>query len=84
MFPPDWLEVWEDLPAFASLRRAGRGRLAALRRDQPVLFYRTLAKTMDNTFSRADYVHPLWGPRGEVLTEEVPADHPHHRGIFWS
>lgn len=33
---------------------------------------------------RADYVHPLYSLDGEVLTEDFPADHPHHRGIFWA
>ena len=33
---------------------------------------------------RADYIHPLYGPRGEVLTEDWSPDHPHHRGIYWA
>jgi hypothetical protein len=28
------------------------------------------------------YFHPVATPKGVVLTEEAPADHPHHRGIF--
>ncbi len=80
----DWLEVWEDLPASPLYAVRAEEGWQVYERDQPVLFYRTLAKTMDDAFSRADYVHPLWGPRGEVLTEDFPADHPHHRGIFWS
>ena len=34
--------------------------------------------------ARADYIHPLYGPRGEVLTEDWSPDHPHHRGIYWA
>lgn len=34
--------------------------------------------------ARADYLHPLYGPRGEVLTEDWSPDHPHHRGIYWA
>jgi hypothetical protein len=30
----------------------------------------------------ACYFHPLTTPKGMVLTEVAPADHPHHRGIF--
>ncbi|MCX8090843.1 MAG: PmoA family protein [Verrucomicrobiae bacterium] len=30
------------------------------------------------------FVHPLYGPDGEVLTDAFPADHYHHRGIFWA
>jgi len=28
------------------------------------------------------YTHPLYTPAGEVVTENGPADHPHHRGVF--
>jgi hypothetical protein len=30
------------------------------------------------------YVHPLYGLNGEVLTDNAPADHFHHHGIFWT
>jgi hypothetical protein len=33
---------------------------------------------------RSDYIHPLYGPRGEVLTDDWVPDHPHHRGIYWA
>lgn len=29
------------------------------------------------------YVHPLVSPAGVVLTDDGPADHKHHRGLFW-
>lgn len=35
-------------------------------------------------FARSAYLHPLWGPDGEVLTDDFPADHFHHRGVFWA
>lgn len=35
-------------------------------------------------FSRGDYLHPIYGPSGELLTDDFPKDHPHHRGISWS
>jgi len=34
--------------------------------------------------ARSDYIHPLYGPDGEVLTADYPNDHPHHRGIYWA
>ncbi|RME96015.1 MAG: hypothetical protein D6766_01760 [Verrucomicrobia bacterium] len=34
--------------------------------------------------ARADYIHPLHGLDGEVLTHDWPVDHPHHRGIYWA
>ncbi len=34
---------------------------------------------------RSDYIHPLYGPEGEMLTRDWPdGGHPHHRGIFWA
>ena len=34
--------------------------------------------------ARSSYVHPLYGVDGEVLTDDFPPDHFHHRGLFWS
>jgi hypothetical protein len=34
--------------------------------------------------ARSDYIHPLYGLNGEVLTVDWPVDHPHHRGIYWA
>jgi len=31
-----------------------------------------------------DYIHPLYGLDGEVLTDDFPADHVHHRGVYWA
>lgn len=53
--------------------------------EKPVLFYRTAAKaTKDGKYARSNYCHPVYGLDGEVLTEDFPADHLHHRGIFWA
>ena len=32
---------------------------------------------------RCCYVHPLYSPKGVVVTDDFPQDHYHHRGIFW-
>lgn len=34
--------------------------------------------------ARTDYLHPLHGLRGEILTRDWSLDHPHHRGIYWA
>lgn len=53
--------------------------------EKPVLFYRTIAKaTEDERYARANYCHPVYGLDGQVLTEDFPSDHLHHRGIFWA
>ncbi len=34
--------------------------------------------------ARSTYLHPLHGLDGEVLTDDFPKDHYHHRGLFWA
>ncbi len=34
--------------------------------------------------ARSNYVHPIYGPDGEVLTKDFSKDHPHHRGLYWA
>ncbi|MGZ0163243.1 MAG: DUF6807 domain-containing protein [Planctomycetales bacterium] len=52
--------------------------------QSPVLFYQTAPKSLDDKFERAGYVHPLYDLDGNVISEDFPADHLHHRGIFWA
>lgn len=33
-------------------------------------------------FNRSGFIHPLWSPKGAVLTDIHPADHTHHLGIW--
>ncbi|MEO6188884.1 MAG: DUF6807 family protein [Ginsengibacter sp.] len=49
-----------------------------------VLFYQAKQKSVDGKYERAGYVHPLYDLNGNILTEDMPADHPYHRGIFWA
>jgi hypothetical protein len=52
--------------------------------DRPVLFYQRAVKSLDGGWPRANYVHPLYDLRGNVMTEDFPKDHGHHRGVFWA
>lgn len=52
--------------------------------DDSVLFYQTRTKSQNGTHPRADYIHPLYGIDGSILTEDFPDDHLHHRGVFWA
>jgi hypothetical protein len=77
----------------AGLGQTSGGRMRVVKMDEgyqffeaesPVLFYRTVPKaTPEGTYSRANYCHPVYGLDGNILTEDFPKDHPHHRGIFW-
>lgn len=49
-----------------------------------VLFYQTANKALNGKYKRSNYIHPLYSLDGKILTEDFPADHPHHRGIFWA
>ena len=54
----------------------------------PVLRYHYTAsrvpRGIDPVLARGDYVSALHGPNRELLTEDYPVDHPHHRGLNWS
>lgn len=52
--------------------------------NENVLFYQIKPKSKDGEYERCNYIHPLWGVEGTVLTEDFPADHLHHRGVFWT
>ncbi len=49
-----------------------------------IFFYQKTIKNLNGTFGRLNYIHPLYGPGNSRLTEDFPADHLHHRGIFWA
>ncbi len=45
----------------------------------------TVVTTQIYAVPRSDYIHPLYGLNGEMLTRDWPdTGHPHHRGIFWA
>lgn len=37
---------------------------------------------VDSAYQRSGFIHPLWSPRGQVLTRIQPPDHYHHYGIW--
>lgn len=49
-----------------------------------LFFYQKSPKDMEGKYSRCNYIHPLYGADNSRLTEDFPADHLHHRGIFWA
>ena len=49
-----------------------------------VLSFQMNPKSLEGEYERCNYIHPLWGIDGKVLTEDFPADHLHQRGIFWA
>src|SRR4026209_413775 len=49
-----------------------------------VLFYQVRPKSVDGKYERAGFIHPLYSFNEKSLTEDMPEDHPYHRGIFWA
>jgi hypothetical protein len=73
------LAAWEPRP--------GKPKLSALRYNQgnvPVPEGTHPHFAPGESYERGDYIHPLFGPHGEELTDDYPKDHPHHRGVWWS
>ena len=54
---------------------------------QPVLVYHRAPNPelpAPRRMVRAGYVHPLYGLDGDVLTQDLPLDHLHHRGMYFA
>src|SRR4026207_769618 len=53
---------------------------------KPVFDFRLHAEapstTIQKTFLRAGYFHPVFTPAGRIVTDDYPDDHPHKHGIF--
>ncbi|WP_276169064.1 DUF6807 family protein [Zobellia alginiliquefaciens] len=49
-----------------------------------ILNYQIADKSLNGTYKRSNYIHPLYTLDGQILTEDFPKDHLHHRGVFWA
>jgi len=63
--------------------KSGEG-VEILENGKKVLFYQVRPKSVNGKYERAGYVHPLYSLNEKILTDDMPADHPYHRGIFWA
>lgn len=54
--------------------------------EQNILRYQfeevQVPKGASELYRRGGFIHPLWSPKGEVLTRIQPPDHYHHYGIW--
>jgi len=55
-----------------------------LENHKKVLFYQVRPKSVEGKYERAGFIHPLYSLNEKSLTEDMPKDHPYHRGIFWA
>ncbi len=62
--------------------------LSVFEQGAPVLVFRyrpaPAPEGAPDHLTRACYVHPLYGLDGDVITQDFPEDHLHHRGVFWA
>jgi len=67
------------------LRKAD-GNLTLYADQRPVFSYRYETmfppRGIDPLFKRSGFIHPLWSPKGEILSRVQPPDHYHHYGIW--
>ena len=40
-------------------------------------------KDIDKIFARGGYLHPVYTPRGKLVTDDFPLQHTHHHGIWF-
>jgi hypothetical protein len=83
--PPAQAAEKEQLPSFRFEKAEGK-YLRLFEGDKPVLTYNygmLLKEGVPEDRRRSCYIHPVYGLDGEVLTDDFPADHFHHRGLCW-
>lgn len=60
--------------------------LMVMVKDQPLLFYHTTEvkppADSPSYYKRSGFIHPLFTPRGKILTDDFPAGHAHQHAIF--
>jgi hypothetical protein len=62
----------------------GDGGFWIIEKGRKIAFYQKENATPNQAPARNNYLHPVYLPDGTEITEDAPADHPHHRGIFWA
>jgi len=71
----------------AFVEDAAKGTLTVRDGQLEVLTYRygdQLKLGVDPKYIQSCYVHPLFSLDGQALTDDSPADHLHHHGLFWT
>lgn len=81
IFSCAWAQVRQRSKFTVNQTPAG---IALYEGGKPVLFYQVQPKSSTDGILYNNYIHPLYGLNGEILTEEFPIDHPYHRGIYWA
>ena len=83
-FIPAMLMLMPSMRAQVLLWQKDTSGITLLEDAEPIYRYQRTTRSLNGTYPRAHYIHPLYGLNGEIITEDFPEDHPHHRGIFWA
>lgn len=78
--------VEKEKPAAFRFEKAEGKYLHLFKGEKPVLTYNygmLLKEGVPEDRRRSCYIHPVYGLDGELLTDDFPADHLHHRGLCW-
>ncbi len=76
--------VSKDIPSTVKIYRT-QGGLRFSEGGKDILFYnRDPISGEDGQHKRGHYIHPLYDLDGVLMTHDMPADHLHHRGVFWA
>ena len=77
----------KSAPSF-TIEQVSETQLLVSRNGRPAIGYvhgMHLAEGAPEDRRRGGYFHPLWSADGgTVLSDDFPADHYHHRGVFWA
>lgn len=69
------------------LEDTAHGLLTVQEGENNILTYRfgdQLKPGVDSKYVQSCYIHPLFSPDGQPLTDDFPEDHFHHHGLFWT
>lgn len=76
-----------DVPRAGVVAAPDHGELKLTVGGQTVLYYRMDRDAVPRTdikpeIMRAGYIHPVFSPSGQLVTDDYPSNHAHHHGIW--
>lgn len=76
----------DSVPEAFTLTENENGQLLVSEKGNPVLKYNfgmQLKEGVSERYRRSSYIHPIYDTEGNILTDDFPSDHYHHRGLSW-
>ena len=76
---------YDEKPIF-KIEENKNGQLTVFEEGNPALTYNfgmQLKEGVPKRYQRSSYIHPIYDLKGNILTDDFPDDHYHHRGLSW-